>query len=666
MKKPYKVALIVLGAVIAALIVLTITLPLIIDPNDYKDDIVVAVKGQTGRDLAIPGDIKLSLFPWIGVELGELALSNAPGFGEQPFARLDGAGIKVALLPLLVKRVVIDTVYLNGLELNLIRNRAGKGNWEDLAAAPEQPPVTPAPSPAQPPVATNGDSAMLAMFSIGGINIRDANVSWDDRAGGGRYEVQNLHLKSSKFTSGKKAKLDLQATITSSDPKMTLPVKLSSRFTADWDDQTLDIFRLTLEVANVTLTSSLKGERIFAEPSYSGEMTLAEFNPRALMQQLGATLETADAKALTRAGIKASFSATGDSAELKDLSLTLDDTTLNGSLAITNFAAPDYRFDLTVDAIDLDRYTAPETPADATKASKAAAPAKPAPSATVGLPLDTLRALKAQGKFAIKQLKVSGLRTGQARIGLKARNGVITVDPMQAELYQGQVRGKATLDVRGAQPRLSFSNSLKGVQIGPLLRDAEVYEKFDGSGDVDLNLSTSGQDEQAVLRNLNGDIAFTFKDGGLKGLDLIKLYDLGQQIRDQRKGRPAPAQARTGDVTAYQSINGTLKLVNGVAHNQDLSMYLSKRRRASGKGWANLAEDAIKYDLAVFEVDKTGKPGTAIPIRLSGKLSDPKTEIRFGEIAQQKVKKHYEKELEKEKDELKQKLEKKLERLFRR
>ena len=661
MKKPYKIALIVLGAVIAALLVLAIILPLVIDPNDYKDDIVAAVKEQTGRDLAIPGDIELSLFPWIGVELGELALSNAPGFGEQPFARLDGAGVKVALLPLLVKRVVIDTVYLNGLELNLIRNRAGKGNWEDLAAAPEQPPVRA--EPTQPP-ADNGDSAMLAMFSIGGVNIRDANVRFDDRAARSRYEIQNLDLRSSKFTSGKKAKLELQATITSSEPKMSLPVKLSSRFTADWDAQTLDMPRLTLEVANVTVTSSLKGEKIFAEPTYSGELTLAEFNPRALMKQLGVALETADRKALTRAGIKAGFSATGDSAELKDLSLRLDDTTLSGSLAINNFAAPDYRFDLTVDAIDLDRYTAPEAPASNAKAAKAAAPAKPATSAAVGLPLDTLRALKAQGTFAVKQLKVSGLRTGQARIGLKARDGVITLDPMQAELYQGQVRGKATLNVRGAQPRLSFSNSLKGVQIGPLLRDAEVYEKFDGSGDVDLNLSTSGQDEQAVLKNLNGDIAFTFKDGGLKGLDLIKLYELGQQIRDQRKGKPA--QARTGDVTAYQSISGTLKLVNGVAHNQDLSMHLSKRRRATGKGWANLAEDAIKYDLALFELDRAGKPGTAIPVRLSGKLSDPKTEIRFGEIAQQKVKKRYEKELDKEKDELKQKLEKKLERLFRR
>ena len=94
-------------------------------------------------------------------------------------------------------------------------------------------------------------------------------------------------------------------------------------------------------------------------------------------------------------------------------------------------------------------------------------------------------------------------------------------------------------------------------------------------------------------------------------------------------------------------------------------MQLSKRRRATGKGWANLAADAIKYDIKLFELDRAGKPGTAVPVRLSGKLSDPKTEIRYGEIVQQKVKKRYEKELEKEREELKQKLEEIKER-FRR
>ena len=63
-----------------------IIIPLVVDPNDYKDEIVSKVKETTGRDLKIQGDIGLSVFPWLGLELGALELSNAKGFGDAPFA----------------------------------------------------------------------------------------------------------------------------------------------------------------------------------------------------------------------------------------------------------------------------------------------------------------------------------------------------------------------------------------------------------------------------------------------------------------------------------------------------------------------------------------------------------------------------------------------------
>ena len=37
---------------------------LLVNPNDYKDRIVRAVRTSTGRELTLPGDIKLSVFPW--------------------------------------------------------------------------------------------------------------------------------------------------------------------------------------------------------------------------------------------------------------------------------------------------------------------------------------------------------------------------------------------------------------------------------------------------------------------------------------------------------------------------------------------------------------------------------------------------------------------------
>ena len=95
-------------------------------------EITQAVKQQTGRDLDLRGDIKLSVFPWLGLELGDTRLSNAPGFGKKPFVKIERVGVKVKLLPLLRSQVIVDKIILDGLQLNLARNQKGVTNWDDL------------------------------------------------------------------------------------------------------------------------------------------------------------------------------------------------------------------------------------------------------------------------------------------------------------------------------------------------------------------------------------------------------------------------------------------------------------------------------------------------------------------------------------------------------
>ncbi len=48
---------------IVAAVVIT---PLMVDPNDYKEEIIAKVQEQTGRTLQIGGDLKLSVFSLVG------------------------------------------------------------------------------------------------------------------------------------------------------------------------------------------------------------------------------------------------------------------------------------------------------------------------------------------------------------------------------------------------------------------------------------------------------------------------------------------------------------------------------------------------------------------------------------------------------------------------
>src|ERR1700722_12127017 len=104
---------------------------LLVNPNHYKARIAAAVKESTGRELQLTGDIKLSVFPWIALELGPATLGNPEGFSAEPFLSFAHASVRVKLLPLLRERLEVARVEIEGLNVRLRKNAAGRGNWQD-------------------------------------------------------------------------------------------------------------------------------------------------------------------------------------------------------------------------------------------------------------------------------------------------------------------------------------------------------------------------------------------------------------------------------------------------------------------------------------------------------------------------------------------------------
>ena len=95
----------VLTIVIALALLAVTALVLTFDPNNYKDTITEQVEAQTGREFTIAGDIGLSVFPWVGVEVEDVQLANAEGFSDRAFAKIAQLDVKVKVLPLLRKQL---------------------------------------------------------------------------------------------------------------------------------------------------------------------------------------------------------------------------------------------------------------------------------------------------------------------------------------------------------------------------------------------------------------------------------------------------------------------------------------------------------------------------------------------------------------------------------
>ncbi|NLR76924.1 AsmA family protein [Leeia aquatica] len=161
------------------------------DPNDYKDRIVTAVRDQTQRELKIGGKIELVIFPNIGLKLHDVSLSEYQKPDE--FARLTELRAGVRLMPLLDRRVEVDAVTVDGLQLHLRRDEQGKLNIDDL--------MQPKPKPA-------GEERKFSL-QMARLTLTQAQLDWQDAVSKQTARVQGLNLEATDIDPEKGAQLKL-------------------------------------------------------------------------------------------------------------------------------------------------------------------------------------------------------------------------------------------------------------------------------------------------------------------------------------------------------------------------------------------------------------------------------------------------------------------------
>jgi AsmA protein len=116
------------------------------DPNRYAPALVAAVDYATGRHLTLGGPIRMqfSLTPTLIVS--NLSLSNPPGFADPNLITLKRVEAKIALFPLLSRRINVLKLVL--VEPHIVLERqASYADW-DFSSATMASPIPTAPSPA--------------------------------------------------------------------------------------------------------------------------------------------------------------------------------------------------------------------------------------------------------------------------------------------------------------------------------------------------------------------------------------------------------------------------------------------------------------------------------------------------------------------------------------
>ena len=182
------------------------------DPNKYKGDITKAVKDKKNRTLAIPGDLKLAVFPKLGVELGALTLSDFKS--EKEFIKLEGAKVYLELMPLLSKEIVVDKIEVNGLNANVVRGKDGKFNFDDLLSKDEKEPSK-------------------VKFDISSVKVTNSGVSFRDELAGSTMKVSALNLTTGRVADKVPVKVNLAATIESTRPAANVKANVNGELLFD-------------------------------------------------------------------------------------------------------------------------------------------------------------------------------------------------------------------------------------------------------------------------------------------------------------------------------------------------------------------------------------------------------------------------------------------------
>lgn len=256
MAKPLKILLALLGVIVLLLLAAAIAMSLLFDPNDHRDRIAKAVKAETGRDFAV-GEIRLSVFPWIKVELSDVSLGNAEGFGTAPMLTVRRAEVGARLMPLLrEQRIEASTVKLEGAAINLAVLADGRNNWQDLAPTP----------PTDAPVENLTLGERMKPLDIEGVTLSEVQLDYADAKTGQRIRLSELALKTGRLRG--------------SDP-----FEVSGRFKAD---ASAPAVKALVEFATTVALDAKSGDVLLTTPQFKLDASQAGAQPLALVLALQA------------------------------------------------------------------------------------------------------------------------------------------------------------------------------------------------------------------------------------------------------------------------------------------------------------------------------------------------------------------------------------------
>ncbi|MFK5970655.1 MAG: AsmA family protein [Candidatus Marithrix sp.] len=344
----------ILANIIATLFIAVFLFVLEFDPNDYKYQINKLIKKQTGRTLKIEGNIALTLYPQISLDIDEISFSDY--LAESKFVTINQLKLTIKLLPLLYQHIEIESFFLDKIKLNLVHTANGN-NWDDLLKQE-----------------TTTEKSRFSI-AVNNIKINNANLSFDDQ--GKLYTISQANLAIStidsvkiiKFNSsftgvdGFNGQAELNSNLIIDEPHYKLiPLSLSiqsdtipaskisfkiPQIDLNIAEQILNINQLVMQTLGLKLNGQLQINQLFSKPIATGQIKLTSSSLRKLVKRFLPNLELPEIARLHKVKLTSELEYNATNISLNNFQLKIEDN---------EFQTPQININLTKQTIDFSEF----------------------------------------------------------------------------------------------------------------------------------------------------------------------------------------------------------------------------------------------------------------------------------------------------------------------
>ena len=638
------VAIVVVGVAVAA--------PFLVPTQTIIDQISKQVESTTGRTLQIAGDSEVSILPSLNVTLNNVRFSNMTTGSTEDMLSMEQLSVHIPWLSLLSGEAKLERFVINNPTITLETDKQGQPNWQ-LFPTQDNLPTSTQTTTTQQPSAVSLPSGFDV--SLREVAIYGGSITYIDGQTGVQHSVNELDL-SIQLPSLYKA-LTVNGAITYQSQKFELMSVVDTPAKAIVGET----FNIEQRLSSQLLNLEFNGVVAHQGKDIQGELTLAGESVKAITQWQNIALPAKD-NAFNQFSVAGSMSFVGNTFTLNSLVAKLDELEIKGQSKIVLGTKPNINANIDLGMLDLNPYLPDPAAMPAPDKPDAQTPSQPIVWDDTPIDLSALGQVNADIVVRSTGLKAHDITLGKNQFSLQLKNSVAQLGLDEFNAYDGTGKGSVKVNADVTPYKIATNFALKNINAEPLLTDAVGFDKVLGKGSIDWNLTTQGQSQKQFVSALAGNMAFSFKDGGVKGANIAQMTRKAKEmlkgdfssLKDGLNADYDPQQT-----TDFSALTGSFVFKDGVGRNNDLSL-ASPLIRITGSGEVDLPKTNVNYRLVTGIVDTVEGQASAdkstgfkVPLRIKGPFHKVDVSLDISSAAKENVK-----------DKLKDKLKDKFKGLF--